>query len=106
MGSGARGFNEGWYEDLNTFEKYLVRSSMIVLTFFLHISMDERKWRHLTGPITGKRTENSQVPGIAEREYRDDYRETCEEMLAATSGYAPCFLVPADHKEMTRTFLA
>ena len=38
--------------------------------------------------------------------YRDDYRETCEEMLAATSGYAPCFLVPADHKEMTRTFLA
>jgi polyphosphate kinase 2 (PPK2 family) len=95
---GVRGFREGRYENLNTFEKYLVRSSLIVLMYFPKISKDERKRRHLPGPVIGEHTKNYQVPGIAEWEYRDNYRDTCDEMLDATSGYAPCLLVPADQK--------
>ena len=44
---------------------------------------------------------------LAEREFWDQYAESYEVMLSASStDYAPWFIVPADYKWMARTFVA
>jgi len=107
LGPDAKGFWEGRYKDINAFEKHLVRNGTVVLKFFLHISKDEQKNRLLDRL---KNTDNYwkfSTADLAEREFWDQYVESYEEMLSATStGYAPWFIVPADYKWMARTFVA
>jgi len=107
LGPDAKGFWEGRYKDINAFEKHLVRNGTVVLKFFLHISKDEQKNRLLDRLKNKDNYWKFSTADLAEREFWDQYVESYEEMLSATStDYAPWFIVPADYKWMARTFVA
>lgn len=107
IGPDNKRFWDGRYQDINTFERHLVRNGTIVLKFFLHISKDEQKRRLLDRLNNQKKYWKFSFSDIAERNYWDRYQEVYEEMLSKTSTeYAPWFVVPADNKEIARTFVA
>ena len=83
------------YEDINMFERHLIRNGTVVLKFFLNISKEEQKHRLL------KRLENPDkqwkfsLTDLSERSKWADYMEAYEEMLNQTSTewalvYYPC----------------
>jgi PPK2 family polyphosphate:nucleotide phosphotransferase len=91
------------YEDINAFEKYLLRNGIAIRKFFLNISKDEQKRRFL------KRLENPEkywkfsADDVKERKYWDDYQYAYEKMIRNTaSKHAPWVVVPADNKWFTR----
>ena len=107
IGPASGGFWDGRSKDINAFEKHLVRNGTVVLKFFLHISKDEQKRRLLNRLDHEEKYWKFSVSDITERQYWDRYIDVYEEMLGATSTkYAPWFIVPADYKWMTRTFVA
>src|SRR6266511_3455870 len=84
-GKRGKAFWEARYEDINAFERHLVRNGTIVLKFFLNVSKKEQKRRFL------ERLENPQkhwkfsASDLAERAFWDQYMETYEDALSATS---------------------
>ncbi|MBN1165576.1 MAG: polyphosphate kinase 2 family protein [Methanospirillaceae archaeon] len=101
------GFWEGRYEDINAFEKHLVRNGTVILKFFLHISKKEQKKRLLDRLSEEDKYWKFSLGDLAERNHWDQYTDAYEKMLYATStGYAPWFVVPADYKWVARTFVA
>ena len=107
IGPDAKGFWQGRYKDINSFEKHLVRNGTVILKFFLHISNDEQKRRLLDRLEHKEKYWKFSAADLAERQFWDRYTKVYEEMLSATStDYAPWFIVPADHKWVARTFVA
>jgi PPK2 family polyphosphate:nucleotide phosphotransferase len=107
IGPDAKGFWEGRYKDINSFEKHLVRNGTVILKFFLHISKDEQKRRLLDRLDHKEKYWKFSPEDLAERQFWDQYTKAYEEMLSATStDYAPWFIVPADYKWAARTFVA
>jgi len=95
------------YEDINAFEQHLARNGTIIVKFFLHVSRHEQKRRFLDRLENPKKHWKFSAADLAERRRWDDYMEAYEDMLAATSQpWAPWYVVPADHKFVTRTVVA
>jgi PPK2 family polyphosphate:nucleotide phosphotransferase len=102
----ALGKNESiWkrrFEEINCFERYLVRNGIVVLKFFLNISKQEQKSRFLKRIERKEKNWKFSAADIRERQYWDDYMEAYEEMFNQTStDWAPWFIIPADHKWFT-----
>jgi PPK2 family polyphosphate:nucleotide phosphotransferase len=100
-------FWEHRYEDINSFERHLTRNGTAIVKLFLNISKNEQRKRFL------KRIEDPAKhwkfsPGdVKERGYWDAYMQAYEECIAATSTeHAPWYVVPADHKWVTRAAVA
>jgi PPK2 family polyphosphate:nucleotide phosphotransferase len=100
-------FWKGRYEDINAFERHLVRNGTVILKFFLNVSNEEQRRRFV------ERLENSEkhwkfsASDLAERGFWDDYMQAYEDALSATSTeWAPWYVVPADHKWVTRAVVA
>jgi PPK2 family polyphosphate:nucleotide phosphotransferase len=106
---GKRG-KEFWqerYEDINTFERHLTRNGTVILKFFLHVSKDEQKRRFLDRLERPEKNWKFSAADVAERAYWDKYMEAYEDALGATSTpWAPWYVVPADHKWVTRAIVA
>src|SRR6202044_1819388 len=87
------------FEDINAYEKYLVRNGTVIRKFFLHLSKGEQKKRFLARlDEPGKNWKFSEAD-LKERAYWDDYQAAYEEMIQATATpHAPWYVVPADHK--------
>ena len=87
------------YEQINQFEKLLVKNNVILLKFFLHISKAEQKLRleqRLSDPT---RYWKFSLQDIKEREYWPAYRKAYEDALSQCSTkWAPWHLVPANRK--------
>ena len=95
------------YEDINGFERHLVRNGTIVLKFFLHISKEEQKHRILDRLNNPEKCWKFSPDDIAEREYWEDYIRASEKMLAHTSTeLAPWYVVPSDHKWVAHAVIA
>ncbi len=106
---GKRGekFWNARYEDINAFERHLVRNGTIILKFFLHISKDEQKKRILERLETEEKYWKFSLSDLAERAYWDDYQKVYETMFAKTStDVAPWYIIPADYKWAARTLVA
>jgi PPK2 family polyphosphate:nucleotide phosphotransferase len=95
------------YEDINLFERHLVRSGTLVLKFYLHISKKKQKERFL------KRLENTDkqwkfsLTDLSERSKWAQYAQAYEEMLNNTSTqWAPWYVVPSDKKWVTHSIIA
>jgi len=87
------------YEDINLFERHLVRNGTVVLKFFLHISKDEQKKRFLKRLEDPQKNWKFSLTDLAEREKWSSYLEAYEEMLNNTSTeWAPWYVIPADRK--------
>lgn len=95
------------YEDINTFERHLVRNGTIILKFFLNVSKAEQKRRFLERLEHPEKHWKFSAADLAERKYWDDYQKAYEETLSATStAWAPWHVIPADHKWMMRLLVA
>jgi PPK2 family polyphosphate:nucleotide phosphotransferase len=91
------------FEEINCFERYLVRNGIVVLKFFLNISKSEQKSRFLKRIEQKEKNWKFSANDIRERRYWDDYQQAYEEMFNQTStDWAPWFIIPADHKWFTR----
>jgi len=95
------------YDDINSFERHLVRNGTIVLKFFLHVSKEEQKERFLERLNNPQKHWKFSADDVRQRQYWNDYMEAYEAALSATStDWAPWFIVPADHKWVTRAVVA
>jgi PPK2 family polyphosphate:nucleotide phosphotransferase len=103
----GKGFWRKRYEDVNAFERHLVRNGTVVLKFFLNVSKGEQKRRFLERLDRPEKNWKFSPSDLAERAYWDDYMAAYEDAIAATSTpEAPWYVVPADHKWVTRAVVA
>lgn len=100
-------FWEGRYDDINAFERYLVRNGTVVLKFFLNISRDEQRVRFIERLSHPEKQWKFSLSDVRERDFWDDYMAAFEEMLSRTSTeWAPWYVVPSDHKWAARSVVA
>ena len=106
-GKRGRSLWEARYEDINAFEKHLVRNGTVVLKFFLNVSKDEQKKRFLERLERPEKNWKFSAADLVERAYWDDYVAAFEDAITATSTeWAPWYVIPADHKWATRSVVA
>jgi PPK2 family polyphosphate:nucleotide phosphotransferase len=95
------------YEDINAFERHLARNGTLIVKFFLHVSKAEQKRRFIDRLDNPKKHWKFSAADVAEREHWAAYRQAYEDALSATSKpWAPWYVVPADHKWLTRVMVA
>ena len=94
------------YEDINAFERHLVRNGTRVVKFFLHVSKDEQRRRFFDRLDDPAKQWKFSPADLAERDNFEAYQQAYEEALTATSTrWAPWYVVPADHKPATRALV-
>jgi PPK2 family polyphosphate:nucleotide phosphotransferase len=95
------------YEDINAFERHLDRSKTKIVKFFLHVSKEEQRKRFLKRLTDPRKMWKFNADDVAERAHWDEYMAAYEDALSATSTeWAPWYVVPADHKWLTRVLVA
>jgi PPK2 family polyphosphate:nucleotide phosphotransferase len=100
-------FWEHRYESVNNFERHLVRNGTAIVKFFLYVSKDEQRKRFLDRINNPAKHWKFSASDTAERERWDDYLEAYENCLEETSTKrAPWYVIPADHKWVTRALVA
>jgi PPK2 family polyphosphate:nucleotide phosphotransferase len=106
-GKRGKGFWRARYEDINAFERHLVRNGTRVVKFFLHVSKAEQKRRFLERLENPEKHWKFSLADVAEREHWDEYMDAFEDALSATSTkWAPWYVIPADHKFVARAIVA
>ncbi len=95
------------YEDINNYERYLVRNGIHILKFFLHVSREEQKKRFLARIQEPEKNWKFSLDDLATRSEWEKYMDAYESMLSHTStSWAPWHIIPADHKWFTRALVA
>ncbi len=106
-GKRGKSFWKARYEDINSFERHLARNGTLILKFFLNVSKGEQKERFLERLENPEKHWKFSVADVRERGFWDDYMDAYDEMLEATSTeWAPWYVIPADHKFVTRALVA
>ncbi len=89
--------------DIAAWEGYLARQGIVVLKFFLNISLAEQKQRFLDRIDNPAKHWKFRPEDVEERAHWDDYMTGYEEAIAATATpEAPWFVVPANSKWFAR----
>jgi PPK2 family polyphosphate:nucleotide phosphotransferase len=100
-------FWQARYDDINNFERHLARNGTAIVKFFLHISKEEQRQRFLARLDDPDKHWKFSAKDVAERAHWDDYMHAFEEAISATSTeWAPWFIIPADHKWVSRALVA
>jgi PPK2 family polyphosphate:nucleotide phosphotransferase len=95
------------YEDINAFERHLVRNGTLILKFFLNVSKEEQKARFMERLSREEKHWKFSTSDLAERGHWDEYMGAYQDAIAATSTkWAPWYVVPADYKWITRAVVA
>ncbi|MBI3861365.1 MAG: polyphosphate kinase 2 family protein [Planctomycetia bacterium] len=95
------------YEDINSFEEHLSRNGTLILKFFLHISKEEQRQRLLARINEPRKHWKFAASDLAERAFWKDYQAAYGEMLeATTTKHAPWYVIPADHKWVSRAMVS
>jgi PPK2 family polyphosphate:nucleotide phosphotransferase len=95
------------YEDINMFERHLVRNGTIVLKFFLNVSEKRQKQRLLKRLEDPDKNWKFSLTDLSERSKWDDYMEAYEDVLNQTSTeWAPWYVIPADKKWVTHASIS
>ena len=106
-GTEGKAFWSQRYEDINLFERHLVRSGMLVLKFFLHLSKSQQKRRFLKRLDDPEKHWKFSLNDLSERSKWKDYLEAYEEMVNETSTkWAPWYIIPADKKWVTHALIS
>jgi PPK2 family polyphosphate:nucleotide phosphotransferase len=103
----GKAFWEARYEDINNFERHVSRNGTVILKFFLYVSKEEQRKRFLDRIKDPQKHWKFSAGDLAERAYWDDYMQAYEDALNATSTkWAPWYVIPADHKWVSRAMVA
>ncbi len=95
------------YDDINNFEQHLTRNGTLILKFFLHLSKAEQRQRLLDRIKDPQKHWKFAAGDLAERACWKEYQTVYGEMLEATSTkHAPWYVIPADHKWVSRALVA
>ncbi len=95
------------FEEINNFERYLVRNGIIVLKFFLHVSKKEQKQRFLDRITLPEKNWKFSSQDVKDRSYWNEYLKAYEDVFRNTSTeLAPWRVISADHKWFTRAAIA
>jgi PPK2 family polyphosphate:nucleotide phosphotransferase len=87
------------YEQINEFERHLVKNNVVILKFFLHISKEEQKKRLEERLKDPTRFWKFSLHDIEERKYWSAYRKAYEAALSkCCTKWAPWHIVPANQK--------
>jgi len=99
----SREFWQGRFDDINAFERHLVRNGTHVVKLFLNLSPEEQKKRFLVRINDPARNWKFSPNDARDRRNWQDYHQAYNEMLSATSTpWAPWHILPADHKYVAR----
>jgi PPK2 family polyphosphate:nucleotide phosphotransferase len=108
--SATKGLDHVWkmrYDEINSFEKMLIRENTIVLKFFLNVSKSEQSKRFLSRLEDPAKNWKFSLADLKERAHWDEYQQVYEDMLNATSTEAaPWYVIPADKKWFARACVA
>jgi PPK2 family polyphosphate:nucleotide phosphotransferase len=100
-------FWQARYDDINNFERHLTRNGTAIVKFFLHLSKEEQRQRFLARLENPEKHWKFSAKDVAERAYWDDYMRAFEDAISATStDWAPWYIIPADHKWVSRALVA
>ncbi len=100
-------FWEDRYADINALERHLTRNGTVVLKFFLNVSKKEQRKRFLKRLDDPRKHWKFAAADLVERGFWSDYMRAYEDALSATSTkWAPWYIIPADHKWVTRGLVA
>ncbi|MFN8708853.1 MAG: polyphosphate kinase 2 family protein [Planctomyces sp.] len=106
-GKRGKAFWESRYEDINAFEKHLVRNGTKIIKFFLNVSRETQKKRFLERIHDPAKNWKFSAGDVTERQHWDEYMKAYEDAMEATSTEeAPWYIIPADHKWATRAIVA
>jgi PPK2 family polyphosphate:nucleotide phosphotransferase len=95
------------FEDINAYERHLVRSGVIVRKFFLHVSKRQQKARFLERLEKPSKNWKFSARDVVERAHWNEYMHAYEDMIQHTATpETPWHVVPADHKWFTRLVVA
>ncbi len=95
------------YEDINAFERHLVRNGTIVLKLFLHLSKEEQRRRLLARLENADKLWKFSDADLEGHQHWKAYQRAYTDMLAATSTtWAPWHILPADRKWVARAMAA
>jgi PPK2 family polyphosphate:nucleotide phosphotransferase len=95
------------YADINAFERHLTRNGTVILKFFLNVSKAEQRKRFLKRLRDPHKQWKFSAADLKERGYWDDYMKAFQDAINATSTkWAPWHIIPADHKWVSRAFVA
>ncbi len=105
-GSKGKAFWDRRFDDINHFERHLVRSGTVILKFFLNVSKKEQKQRFLQRLNDPDKLWKFSLGDLKERGFWDAYQHAYEDVLRNTStSWAPWWVIPADHKWITRALV-
>jgi PPK2 family polyphosphate:nucleotide phosphotransferase len=95
------------YEDINMFERHLVRNGTVVLKFFLNVSKKRQKQRLLERLEHPDKEWKFSLTDLSERSKWDDYMEAYQDLLNKTSTEcAPWYIIPSDRKWVTHASIS
>jgi PPK2 family polyphosphate:nucleotide phosphotransferase len=95
------------FNEINSFERYLVDNGIIVLKFFLNVSKKEQKKRFLARIDQDDKNWKFSVNDAKERTFWKDYMRAYEDVFTYTSTkWAPWYIIPADNKWFMRLAVA
>jgi PPK2 family polyphosphate:nucleotide phosphotransferase len=95
----GKAFWQARYDDINNFERHLVRNGTVILKFFLNVSKAEQKARFMERLDTPEKNWKFSAADIRERQRWDDYQQAYESLINATATpWAPWYVIPADRK--------
>src|SRR5262249_26144196 len=93
--------------DIAHFEDYITRQGVIILKFFLQVSLKEQKKRFMKRLDNPEKNWKFSASDVHERRFWSDYMRAYQEAIRATaSKHAAWFVVPADNKWFTRLVVA
>ena len=94
------------FEDISAFEKYLARNGTVILKFFLNVSKQEQRERFLDRLDQPSKNWKFSMADVSERALWARYQAAYQEVIRHTStGAAPWYVVPADHKWFARVVI-
>ena len=95
------------FQDIRSFERYLVRNGIAIRKFFLHVSKKEQKRRFLERVENPDKNWKFSASDMKERGFWNQYMEAYEDTIRQTATKeAPWYVVPADNKWFTRVIIA
>jgi PPK2 family polyphosphate:nucleotide phosphotransferase len=95
------------FDEINQFEKYLVKNGIVVIKFFLNVSKEEQKKRFLKRINLPEKNWKFSLADAKERAHWKEYMSVYEDLFNNTSTkYAPWYIIPADNKWYTHAVVA
>jgi PPK2 family polyphosphate:nucleotide phosphotransferase len=107
LSGGEKSIWHGRYRSILDLEKHLSCNGTRIVKFFLHLSREEQRKRFIARIDTPEKNWKFSTADVEERKYWDDYMNTYEKCLSATSTkFAPWYVVPADDKLNARLIVS